>query len=68
MRGGQKRGNKRGGYHNVMPAGTMDALTHDIERSIECNNTSSGRKTKRTKRNRSSRISKSKNKTTRRKN
>lgn len=51
-----------------MPAGTMDALTHDIERSIECNNTSSGRKTKRTKRNRSSRISKSKNKTTRRKN
>ena len=68
MRGGRKR--KRGGYHNVMPAGTMDALTRDIERSIECNNTSSGRKTKRTKRtkrNRSSRISKSKNKTTRRK-
>jgi len=66
MLGGRKRGNKRGGYHNVMPAGTMDALTHDIERSIECNNTSSGRKTKRTKRNRTSRISKRKN-TTRRK-
>ena len=71
MRGGRKQGNnQRGGYHNVMPAGTMDALTRDIERSIECNNTSSGRKTKRTKRNRSSRISrisKNKNKTTRRK-